>query len=420
MWALRALLVGGRDRLMRIGYLFRGFLGDVKLGPDLREVSTPDGNATYSWSIEHECERRGYKLIPLGPNLDAPAAGQLGGGLFSAFSGRKRLLSYERMLVRGWTRLSDVKLPELDLVLIEWRWPIPGRNTPQDRGSPDYQNDLERQTAVLRHYMKRGIPVVVWDLDHKLQWHEEDMWGLNRIIETAVRPLSRSPRARQGDAYHLPPRVRVEPPFVTADLLQHDIDERRPSHHLGYVGSRYERDETIDRWIGPITPPRTHRAKFWGKWEPADEVRARWPGITFAGRIGVNGFREAYSRVAAVPLLAKQSYYESGFITPRPWEAVLFGSVPVGLACHLGVYQYVDRVVGHPQGLLDVATELRNVSPIRRRVIREEAAHMLSRVDVRNFVDVLEGLVGDAVVGETAPKATARDVEARQGRDVED
>lgn len=399
---------------MRIGYLFRGFLGDVKLGPDLREVSTPDGNATYSWSIEHECERRGYKLIPLGPNLDAPAAALGGAALFAAFSGRKRLLSYERMLVRGWTRLSDVKLPELDLVLIEWRWPIPGRNTFEHRGSPDYQDDLERQAAVLSHYGDRGTPIVIWDLDHKLTVEDElrlrgQLLGRVSVIETAVRPRSM-----------VIERHRVEPPFVTADLLQHDIDERRPSHHLGYIGSRYERDETIDRWIGPITPPRTHRAKFWGKWEPSDDVRARWPGITFAGRIGVNGFREAYSRVAAVPLLAKQSYYESGFITPRPWEAVLFGSVPVGLACHLGVHQYVDRVVGHSQGLLDVATELRNVSPIRRRVIREEAAHMLSRMDVRNFVDVLEGPVGDAVVGEAAPKATAGDAEARQGNDVED
>jgi hypothetical protein len=393
---------------VRIGYLYRGFLGDVKLASDGSELSTPDGNATYSWSIEHECERRGYKLIPLGPNLDAPAASRLGEGLFSAFSGRKRLLSYERMLVRGWTRLSDLKFPELDLVLIEWRWPIPGRNTVDDRGNPDYQPDLERQWQVLNHYRSKGTPVVVWDLDHKLLMADVVNWGF-RVIETAVRP-----REETG-------AVRVEPPTVTADLLQHDIDERRPSHHLGYIGSRYERDETIDKWIRPITPSGTHRAKFWGKWEPSEEVRERWSGVTFAGRIGVRGFREAYSRVAAVPLLAKQSYYECGFITPRPWEAVLFGSVPIGLAGHLGIEQYVGRNVAlNPDELQMRAQVIRNVSPIRRRVIREEAAHMLSRTDVRHFVDVLEGLVRDAVVGETVPKATAGDPADRKGRDAEE
>lgn len=397
---------------MRIGYLFRGFLGDVKAAPDGSELSTPDGNATYSWSIEHECERRGYKLIPLGPNLDAPAAGALGERLFESFSGRKRLLSYERMLVRGWTRLSDLKFPELDLVLVEWRWPIPGRNTPEDRGEAGYQNDLERQTEVLRVYGERGTPIVVWDLDHKLTLEDEchlEHWGA-RVIETATRPRQQVLR-----------RFRVEPPTVTSDLLQHDIDERRPSHLLGYVGSRYERDETIDEWIGSITPAGTHRAKFWGKWEPVDEVRERWPGIAFAGRIGVRGFREAYSRSAAVPLLAKQSYYDCGFITPRPWEAVLFGSVPIGLAGHLGIEQYVGRNVALNAGELQMRAQvIRNISPIRRRVVREEAAHMLSSMDVRNFVDVLEGLVGDATVAGEAPEATVGKPDTEQGRDGEE
>lgn len=379
---------------MRIGYLFRGFLGDVKMAPDGSETSTPDGNATYSWSIEHECERRGYKLIPLGPNLDAPAATRLGEGLFSAFSGRKRLLSYERMLIRGWTRLSDVKLPDLDLVLIEWRWPIPGRNTPDDRGSPNYQDDLERQDAVLRHYGDRGTPIVVWDLDHKVEMPMRTAWqryGVH-VIETAAKP--------QRWAH------RVEPPFVITDLLQHDIDQRMPSHHLGYIGSRYERDETIDEWILPITPPGTHRARFWGKWEPLEEVRKRWSGITFSGRIGVSGFREAYSRIAAVPLLAKRSYYECGFVTPRVWEAVLFGAIPIGLRRHLGIEAYVTNVAANSQELLEHAVWLRGLSPIRRRVVREESAHMLSHMDVRHFVDVIEGLVVGAVAGE-APLPTA-------------
>jgi hypothetical protein len=189
-------------------------------------------------------------------------------------------------------------------------------------------------------------------------------------------------------------RTRVEPPTVVDHLLQHKMDTRLPTHHLGYIGSRYERDDTIDEWIKPITPAGTHRAKFWGKWEPADDVRERWPGITFAGRIGVRGFYEAYSRVATVPLLAKQSYYESGFITPRPWEAILFGTIPVGLRGHLGIEQYTDHVAQSPEDLLRIAKEIRAMSPIRREVLREEAAHRLSHMDVRNFVDTLERLAG--------------------------
>lgn len=401
---------------MRIGYLFRGFLGDTKFADaefgidgELIEMSTPDGNATYSWSIEHECHRRGYRLIPLGPNLDAPGARAYGAELFAAFSKQKRAKSYERMLRHGWSQLSDREFPELDLVLIEWRWPIPGRNTPDDKESIGYQNDLERQHEIIRVYSERETPIIIWDLDHKLEADTVDMHSMACMpiyyIETATRPRSWA--------------HRVEPPTVIADLCQHDINERMPSHHLGYVGSRYERDETIDHWIKTITPVGTHRAKFWGKWEPVDDVRTRWPGITFSGRIGVRGFFDAYSRVAAVPLLAKQSYYETGFITPRPWEAILFGSIPIGLDGHLGIDQYCERVASNPFHLLDLATELRTISPLRRRVIREEAAHKLSHMDVSNFVDVLEGLVGDAVAGEI-PDATAGDCGSEERRDVEE
>lgn len=369
---------------MRIGYLFRGFLGDVKMDSLLNEISTPDGNASYSWTIEHECQRRRHQLIPLGPNLDAPAALEMGDNLFQSFSQEKRVASYERMLRRGWAHLSDHKFPELDAVIVEWRWPIPGRNTLVDYGKPGYQDDLERQEEVLRTYSERGTPIIVWDLDHKLTAEDERKWGFD-VIETAVSP--------RGD------HVRVEPPCVTDDLLQFDIDERMPSHHIGYIGSRYERDETIDEWIKPITPINTHRVKFWGKWEPSDEVRKRWPGINFSNRIGIGGFRNAYSRVAVVPLLAKQSYYDCGFITPRLMEAVTFGSVPVGLACHFGISDYVVHTAKSPQDLLERAVVYRTMSPIRRRVLREEAAHMLYRTDVRGFVDVIEGLVGEAGAG---------------------
>ncbi len=362
---------------MRIGYLFRGFLGDVKMDANGNEVSTPDGNATYSWSIEYECNKRGYKLIPLGPNLDAPAAERLGHGIFEAFSWGWRSPSYVRMLQNGWTKLSDKTFPELDLVLLEWRWPIPGRNTPDDRGKPGYQNDLDRQGEVIRHYSDLGVPIIIWDLDHKLMWSDLPSNDFH-VIETSVSPG--------------PFRTRVEPPTVIDHLLQHKMVDRMPTHHLGYIGSRYERDETIDEWIKPITPENTHRAKFWGKWEPGDECKARWPGITFAGRIGVKGFYEAYSRVAAVPLLAKKSYYETGFITPRPWEAILFGTIPVGLACHKGIEQYTAHVARDAEDLFRIAKEIRCMAPMRREVLREEVAHKLSHMDVRNFVDVLERL----------------------------
>ncbi len=364
---------------MRIGYLFRGFTGDIKLDRKGNEVSTPDGNATYSWCIEAECNRRRHQIIPLGEDLDGPAVSLMGENAFMAFSQKRRVKTYERMHMRGWGRGSSRKFPNLDLLLIEWRWPIPGRNTIDDRRDPAYQRDLERQEEVLRHYS--NIPIVVWDLDHKLTADDEERWSLKHVIETAVRP-----RKLHVD------RTRVHPPTIVSELLQYPIDARLPLNHLGYIGSRYERDDVIDEWIAPIAPLNSHRVRFWGKWEPADECAARWPGINFEGRIGVGGFRAAYSRVACVPLLAKRSYLESGFVTPRIAEAIMFGSIPIGLGTHHGISEYVELVANDPVQLMERATYIRTINPERRAIFREEAAHRLSHTDARHFVDVLEGL----------------------------
>lgn len=366
---------------MRIGYLFNGYLTDKKLDENGLEVSTPDGNATYSWSIEWECHKRGWKLIPLGRNLDEHSVCFMGENAFAAFSQQRRLKSYERMLANGWVKAYDRLFPDLDVVLIEWRWPIPGRNTEADKGSLNYSPDLARQTEVLHYYRNKGVPIIVWDLDHKVQKEDEGKWRLDKIIETSVVPRK-----------ILFNRYRVEPPIIVDQLLQHKIDDRLPLAYLGYIGSRYERDETIDKWIKPIAPKNTHRIKFWGKWEPLSELQTRWPGVNFNGRIGVCGFREAYSRVAMVPLLAKQSYYECGFVTPRIWEAILFGSIPIGLSEHQGIDQYVQHVATDATDLFEKASYMRNIASFRRELYREEAANKVKHMDVRNFVDVIENL----------------------------
>ena len=215
---------------MRIGYLFRGYLADIKLDSDGNELSTPDGNATYSWCIEHECHKRKHVLIPLGENLDMHAGSLLGEEMFAAYSKNKRVKSYERMLNQGWIKLSDKKFPDLDVVLIEWRWPIPGRNTPDDVGKPYYQRDLARQEEVLKYYSDKGTPIILWDLDHKITLEDEKKWSnVAGIIETSMKPRNLSIV-----------RTSVDPPFVVGDLLQHDINDKMPVYQIGYIGSRIQ------------------------------------------------------------------------------------------------------------------------------------------------------------------------------------
>lgn len=377
---------------LRIGYSFWGFLGDRKIGPDGNELSTPDGNATYSWSIVWEAMKRGHTIVPLQQQRDKIGIETYGSTLFRAFSQKKREDAYAHLSFKGigndeqlcWRDGSGELgvFPELDVLLIEWRFPIDGRNTLDAKGTPWYQPDLERQRELIEHYAGTKTKLIYWDLDHKLDeingW--ESSYEPDAIFETSVKPKN-----------VMWNRTRVEPPFVIDDLMQHPtLETTKTSPLISYVGSRYERDDVIDEWIKPVAARNPGRIAFHGKWEPKDELAKRWPGVVLHDRIGVSGFREAYSRSACVPLLAKQSYMETGFITPRPWEAVLFGSVPVGLRGHLDVKQYVAYVAETASNLEFVALALSNLTKAERHGERQSVAHKLKFMDASNFVDRIE------------------------------
>lgn len=377
---------------LRIGYAFHGFLGDRKLDHLGNELSTPDGNATYSWSIVWAAMQRGHHVIPLQKERDADGIYEYGADLFDAFSKQKRTESYLHLFYGpgglggnddGWRKGSGElgSFPELDVLLVEWRFPIIGRNTPEMKGKPGYQTDLERQTQILEHYKGSKTKVIIWDLDQKLMSIDENHWS-DAVFETSVEPKKQS-------CY---PRIRVEPPFIIDDLLQlrTDID----TSEIAYVGSRYERDDVIDEWIAPFARKNPGAVSFHGKWEPRDELKFRWPGITFHDRIGVAGFHAAYSCATCVPLLAKRSYMETGFVTPRVWEAILFGSLPVGLSSHLGIREYTKVVAETPSNLEYVVRRLGELSLKERHQARVDAAHRLRFMDAGRFVDEIERVVG--------------------------
>ncbi|MHB8407826.1 MAG: hypothetical protein ACYDHY_06885 [Acidiferrobacterales bacterium] len=362
---------------MRVGYSYWGFLGDHREDADGNVLSTPDGNATYSWAIIHELQKRGHTVFAMQQDRDRPATSRYGKENFSSFSTEKRSKAYQNMV-----QTEGKTLPRLDLLLVEWRFPIPGRNTSEVRGKPEYQPDLDRQRDILAHYSKTPCEIVLWDLDHKLNMQDELDYNISAILETSVTPVVGFGQER----------TRIEPPFVMADVLQFPTQDADPDQLLAYVGSRYERDEVIDRYVGPVQTRYPGRVHFYGNWtrEPnISECKARWPGVQYHGRITPKDFGRAYAQAVACPLLAKESYLQTGFITPRPWEALLFGTIPVGLSEANGIGQYTNFVAG-PHDLVDMVADMSSESLHTRHVWREELAHKLSFMDVKNFVNTLE------------------------------
>ena len=364
---------------MRIGYSFWGFLGDYKEDAKGNVLSTPDGNAAYGGYLIDAMQRAGHDVLLMQEDRDWPAFQRHGRGDFGSFSTSRRFRAYLGSVP------SHIGLPKLDVLFLEWRFPIPGRNTEADRGSPGYQRDLERQSELLGYYSTTGARIIVWDMDYKLTPDDERRLasiGVRTILETSVSPKQ-----------VIIPRARVEPPCRAEDLLLWPTANCDVGRKLVYVGSRYERDDVIDEWIRPVSDRFPGQVHFYGNWERTlEDCQSRWPGVSFHGRISMKDFGDAYSTAVAVPLLAKKEYLEHGFITPRIWEAIIFGSIPVGLGSHKGIEQYLpsDLIARTPSELGSVVSMLAACTTDERNKYRTMVAERIGFMDVSNFVRTIE------------------------------
>lgn len=269
---------------MRIGYSFWGFIG-----PGITD--TPDGGRSHRTTLIDGLVQRGHEMVFLQPDRDLTEAG-------TDLTGRYR-----------W----DAGLPDLDALMLEWRWPISGRNT-SPCGRPGHTCDLHRQTELVAHYAAGvGIPTVVWDKDRQLP--ADDLlrtWPNVTVCEPALRP---TPGA-------------VSLLFPVAD---HVLDAADPAElarsprnlSLVYVGNQYDRDTAFDTFFAPAATGVRHLVV--GKWADTD----RWPRIAFGGRMPFAAVQPIHRKALATVLLLPDRYAAVGHMTQRLFEAVLAGCLPI-------------------------------------------------------------------------------------------
>lgn len=371
---------------MRVGYSFFGFLGDHKIDSGGETIDAPDGNATYSWSLIWEMQQRGHTIYGMQDDRDWPAYKKWGDANFSSFSQQKRASAY-----RGLKPTFGSFTPELDVLLLEWRWPIPGRNCKIDMSDgmirdvyvkDECQPDWIRQCDLIEHYKSKGTRIIVWDLDHKVTHEDERRLKPDAIFETSVTPLELTMK-----------RTRVEPPFIISDLTEHPTLPQDPNRKLVYIGSRYERDDVITEWIKPVSD-KLDRVEFYGNWiKTIEDCKKLWPNVFYNGRVTTKDFRSIYGDAVACPLLAKKSYLESGFITPRVWEALLFGTIPIGLGSAKGIEQYVDLVATDGLDMIEIVKMLSEADLKQRDEMRRANIAKLDFMDARHFVDKIENVI---------------------------
>jgi hypothetical protein len=271
-------------RRLRIGYSMWGFLGSGVL-------DTPDGSRAYRCGVLDALQAAGHQVVLLQADRDRLEAG---------LDLRDRYV-------------FDDGLPDLDVVIFEWRWPLPGRNTTVC-GSDGHTCDLHRQQELLDHFTRgRRTPTVIWDLDRQLPVDD---------------PLRLLPQVRVAE-YALNPTagaVTVACPVPDSLLDNADPKELAGRHRplpLVYVGNQYDRDAAFEKYFAPAAAAFEHRVA--GKWT----TTGLWPHVTFTGRCRFDEVAAIHASALATVLLLPDRYATVGHQTSRLFEAVVEGCLPL-------------------------------------------------------------------------------------------
>ena len=277
-----------------IGWSCWGFLGDGI-------ADTPDGGRCHRLPLIRQLIKKGCSIIMLQQNRDYTECGQ-----YFAEEG----LSFSK------------ELPEIDLLFLEYRWPIPGRNCCVDEMSESFTPDLKRQNELISFYRSKHIPIIAWDKDQKLPQKEEYLFNI--IMEASLLPND------NRVSLLFPMSNEIQKKFVEK-IVSYDKEER--DIDIVYIGNQYERDETFKKYFNDVLSKQSFENAVFGNWtkyvDQKKKNKKKFPLVNFQDRIAYSKIYEYYKRSLVTPLIAPDRYYKSGQITQRLFEAIGEQCVPL-------------------------------------------------------------------------------------------
>ena len=356
---------------MRIGYSYWGFLGDRKYDNNCNILSTPDGNAFYSWSIINKFIEDGHQVVGIMPDRDEPGFRFEGVNLFSSWCKTSRSNAYMSMNHIEYGDFFDIEnrdilskdaikafwdmyhVNEFDVIIHEWRMPIIGRNTSVDEDSENWQPDLFIQDALIEYCRSNNIKLIIFDLDYKIPRDvvEDFVYATDNIY------IFELGKKWSNLAYETDGRCRkVYIPFDFRFMNLFKLKSKF-TDDIVYIGNRYERDWCIDKYLKDVPG-----VKVFGNWlEGQRHSEKEWPTINFGKRLQTSDMHDAYSNSATTILLAKREYCENGFMTARILEAIFYGCVP------LFIEEYGEDVISLYAGCFANELTVRNAEDVIKK-----------------------------------------------------
>ncbi|MBX9890543.1 MAG: hypothetical protein K2X94_04700 [Amoebophilaceae bacterium] len=278
----------------KIGYSFWGFLGNGI-------VDTPDGGRFHRYDFLKEIVKNGFEIILLQKNRDLIETGQ-------DFS--KNSISF------------NLSFPKIDILILEYRWPILNRNFGISKIDQKYTPDLHRQDDLIDYYCSKDVPIIIWDKDLKLN-NVHDIKKL-KVLEPTFFP-------KEGRKQLLFPLHQKHKNIFLENLKSYNSINRM--YDLIYMGNQYERDESFMEFIDNSSGYNNKKAIVYGNWKYHpfifEKIANPFQHCEFRGRIGFEEIDSAYKKSLCTVLIAPELYYNRGLYTQRIFESIINCCIPL-------------------------------------------------------------------------------------------
>lgn len=286
----------------------------------------------------------------------------------------------------------DEGFPDIDILFLEWRWKLPGRNIDVDKNSKVYTPDLDRQCELLNFYLQNEkVKIVIWDKDETMSQNDEIELISKRMTDKNI--IIFSPAFCPPKYYFARPTLLF--PCDLNAIKGTKVNENI-SYYIGYIGSQYDRDEQVYKYINPFSFKFPQTVIFAGNWmkypEKAKRNTINFPCIKFLDRILPKDMGNIYHQCLTSILLCKKNYAEHGHVTQRIHEVAANGVIGIGLKEQKGIDKFIlqSNIVSDAFDLTACINKLSDMSLTELQLILDEQIEKLQPFDIRNVITIFE------------------------------
>lgn len=211
-------------------------------------------------------------------------------------------------------KYDDKGFPDLDLLVVEWRWPTWKNDRTHKDHKPDlFEPDWERQLELMNIYEDK-CPILVIDTDLKYNRGEFiDSWNC-KVVNYAI-----------DNPDHF--------------LFFYNGIRNKKSMYVNrnyvYVGANYERKDSFIKYYYNPSKLLGRKSHVWGNWlnpsperETPEQILAMYgDAIEFHKRCSCPEHVKIYNESLCCTHIAKDEYYQKGMLTSRFIESCTFGLI---------------------------------------------------------------------------------------------